>query len=218
MGASEPRIDQYIDKAAPFAQPILTHLRRVVRAAAPEIDETIKWGMPFFSYNNAPLCHMAAFKAHCAFGFWRGTLLEAGDAKAREAMGSFGRIERLSDLPSAAKLTAMIRAAMKLQDEGVKAPNKHVKKAAPRMPAYFASALRDNARARAAFDAFSPSHRREYVEWLVEAKTEATREKRLATAIDWIAAGKTRNWKYMPKVATATSAKRKSARPRAAAP
>jgi uncharacterized protein YdeI (YjbR/CyaY-like superfamily) len=215
MSTTDRRIDRYIDKAAPFARPILAHLRRIVRAASPEIDETIKWGAPFFTYKGGPLCYMAAFKAHCSFGFWRGTLLEAGDTKAREAMGSFGRITRASDLPSAARLTSMIRAAMKLKEAGVKAPNKHAKKSTLRMPAYFAAGLRDNARARAAFEAFSPSQRREYVEWLAEAKTDATREKRLATAIDWIGAGKPRNWKYMPKAAAA--AKRKSARTRAAA-
>jgi uncharacterized protein YdeI (YjbR/CyaY-like superfamily) len=197
MGVRDDRIDAYIAKAAPFARPILKHLRRIVRAASPEIDETIKWGMPFFTYRKAPLCHMAAFTAHCSFGFWRGSLLGADAAKAREAMGSFGRVTRLSDLPSARKLTAMIRAAMKLKDAGVKVPNKHPPKAAPRMPAYFAAALRSNARARAAFDAFTPGRRREYVEWLAEAKNESTRAKRLASALEWIEAGKPRNWKYM---------------------
>ena len=203
MGTIDDRIDRYIGRAAPFSRPILTRLRKVVRATSPDIDETIKWGAPFFTYKRAPLCFMAAFTAHCTFGFWRGSLLAAGDTKAREAMGSFGRITKLSDLPSATKLTALIRAAMKLKDDGVKAPNKHPRKPAPRMPAYFAAGLRGNARARAAFDAFTPSRRREYIEWLAEAKTEATRTRRLTSAIEWIAAGKPRNWQYMAKQAGA---------------
>jgi uncharacterized protein YdeI (YjbR/CyaY-like superfamily) len=199
MGTTDDRIDAYIERAAPFSRPILKHLRRVVRATSPEIDETLKWRSPFFMYKGSPLCFMASFTRHCTFGFWKGTLLASNEGKAREAMGSFGRITKLSDLPSAAKLTALIRAAMKLKDDGVKAPNKHPSKAPARMPAYFASSLRDNARARAEFDAFTPGKRREYVEWLVEAKTDATRNKRLATAMEWIADGKPLNWKYMPK-------------------
>jgi uncharacterized protein YdeI (YjbR/CyaY-like superfamily) len=201
MGTRDDRIDAYIERAAPFSQPILKHLRRIVRATSPEIDETLKWRSPFFTYKGAPLCFMASFTRHCTFGFWKGSLLAENDTKAREAMGSFGRITKLSDLPSPAKLKAMIRAAMKLKDAGVKAPNKHPRKAPARMPAWFAASLRSNAKARAAFDAFTPGRRREYVEWLAEAKTEATRSKRLATAMEWIADGKPLNWKYMAKTA-----------------
>ena len=202
MGTWDPRFDAYIDKAAPFARPILSHLREVVHAACPEVVEEIKWSSPHFTYRSKPLAHMAAFKQHCGFGFWKGSLVvEPGDEKAAEAAGQFGRITSLGDLPPDEVLAGYVHQAMKLTDSGEKAParpNKHPK---PELvvPDDMAAALAQNPAAQAVFDDFSPSHRREYVEWITDAKSEATREKRLEQAVEWIAEGKTRHWRYARK-------------------
>lgn len=199
MPTLDPRIDDYIANSAAFAQPILRHLRQVVHEACPDVEETIKWSMPFFMYQGM-LCNMAAFKAHCTFGFWKGELLVAQeDDKGREAMGQFGRIASLEDLPSAKTLAGYVKKAMALNAEGVKAPAR-AKPKAPRelvVPDYFVAALEGKPGASEHFEAFSPSARREYVDWLQDAKTEATRLRRLEQAVEWIAGGKQRNWKYM---------------------
>lgn len=200
MPVLDPRIDTYIANAAPFAQPILQHLRATVHAACPDVEETIKWSMPFFLYHGM-LCNMAAFKAHCAFGFWKGELLlEQADNKGREAMGQFGRITAVADLPPAAALTRYISQAMALNADGaqvkVKAPPKPKVVRALTVPDDLAAALADHPDAGARFSAFTPGAQREYIAWLEEAKTEATRLRRLAQAVEWIAEGKTRNWKY----------------------
>src|SRR5262245_51948079 len=175
MGTRDARIDAYIAKAAGFARPILTHIREVVHAACPEVEETMKWSFPHFLYKGM-LCSMAAFKEHCAFGFWKGELIvERGGGAAEKAMGQFGRITQLSDLPSEKVLIGYIQEAMRLNEAGVKAPARSKPKA-PRelvVPDDLAGALRGNAKARATFENFSPSHKREYVEWITEAKTEA---------------------------------------------
>jgi uncharacterized protein YdeI (YjbR/CyaY-like superfamily) len=198
MGARDPRVDAYIAKSPDFAKPILTHLRAVVHAACPEVEEAIKWGMPFFMYNGAMLCNMAAFKQHCAFGFWRGTRVVADGAQ-DGAMGQFGRITALTDLPSKKVLTGYIERAMALHDDG--GPSRPRAKPRARkavaIPEELRTALRKSPAARAAFERFSPSQKREYAEWIAEAKREETRERRLETAIAWIAEGKPRNWKYM---------------------
>lgn len=195
MGNRDPRVDAYIEKSAEFAGPILTLLREVVHSACPEVLETIKWSMPHFDYRG-PLCGMAAFKQHCAFGFWKGSLVveDASD----EAMGQLGRIESLRDLPPKKTLTAWVKKAMKLNEEGVKVPRApKPKKTETKVPDDLRKALAKNASARAAFKCFSPSHRREYVEWIEEAKRAETRARRLATAIEWMTEGKSRNWKYV---------------------
>lgn len=198
MGSRSKAIDAYIAKSRDFAKPILTHLREIVHEACPNVVETTKWGAPHFEYQGL-LCGMAAFKEHCAFGFWKGSLVvgpEAGDAM---SAGQFGKITKLADLPSKTVLKRYVKKAMQLNEEGVKAPPRRkptVKKAEIPVPAYFQAALRKNAKARAAFDAFSPSHRREYLEWITEAKTEATRDRRMETALEWLSEGKSRNWKY----------------------
>ncbi|MGQ0553054.1 MAG: YdeI/OmpD-associated family protein [Planctomycetota bacterium] len=199
MPTRDPRIDAYIAKAAPFAQPILKHLRKSVHAACPAVVEEIKWGMPAFAYKG-PFCGMAAFKQHAVFGFWKHALLVKDDAKARQAMGSFGCLRTLADLPSPTALKAYIRAAKRLNDEGIKAPRNKLstKKKVPMHPA-LKEALAKNRKARATFDAFPPSRKREYLEWIAEAKGEDTRARRLAQAIEWLAAGKPRNWKYMQR-------------------
>jgi hypothetical protein len=189
-------VDAYIADAAPFARPILAHLRHVVHAACPAAVEEIKWGMPFFVYRGK-LCHMAAFKAHCAFGFWRGKEI-AGlpDAGGEPAMGSLGRILSLDDLPSKRALTSFIKAAMKLNESDVKPLRATGKRAALATPDDLAAALSSHVDAARHFAAFSASAKHDYVEWILEAKREATRASRIATAIEWIAEGKQRHWKY----------------------
>ena len=196
MAARDPRIDAYIERAAPFAQPILAQLRSVVHAGCPDVEETIKWGMPHFMHGGRLFAGMAAFKAHCTFGFWHGRQA-ADQGKDNEAMGQFGRIARLADLPGKRELTRIVREAVVLADSGVKPPRapKRVARAALAMPDDLRKALARNAAARRAFDGFSPSHQREYIEWLVEAKREDTRTRRLAQALAWLAEGKTRHWK-----------------------
>jgi uncharacterized protein YdeI (YjbR/CyaY-like superfamily) len=198
MGARDKRVDAYIAKSADFARPILEHLRGVVHDACPDVEETMKWSFPHFMYEGM-LCSMAAFKEHCVFNFWKGSLIvDQEGEKAREAMGQFGRITKLSDLPPRKTLAGYIKKAMALNESGAKAASRAKRpkrEIAP--PADFMSALRKNKRALAAFEGFSPSHRREYLEWITEAKREETRRQRTEQAIAWMAEGKPRNWKYM---------------------
>lgn len=197
MGTRDPRIDAYIAKSADFAKPILTWLRATVHTACPAVEETMKWSSPHFMYEGM-LCGMAAFKSHCAFGFWKASLILENERN-KEAMGHFGRITSLDDLPPRKVLIGYIKKAMELNEKGIKAPTrtKRAPKPEAAVPKDMAGALAKNKKARAAFDNFSKSHRREYVEWITEAKTEATRERRLETAIGWMAEGKSRNWKYI---------------------
>lgn len=196
----DPRIDAYIAKSADFAKPILTYLREIVHRACPRVEETMKWSAPHFMYEGM-LCGMASFKSHCAFGFWKGGLVLDAKGKTREAMGHFGRITSLEDLPSKKVLSGYIRKAMALNEKGIPSPTrtKRAPKPEAAVPKDLAAALDKNQKAGATFDDFSPSHRREYVEWITEAKTEATRQRRLETAIGWMAEGKSRNWKYIPR-------------------
>lgn len=197
MGERSRLVDAYIAKSQPFARPILEHLREVVHAACPEAVEEMKWSMPHFTYHGM-LAGMAAFKAHCTFGFWKAKLIMEQDAMSREAMGHFGCIRTLDDLPSKRTLAGYVRKAMKLNEEGVKVPRKPRPRAAKpvTVPEDLASALRRSRKARDAFESFSPSHRREYIEWITEAKRAETRERRLATTIEWLEEGKPRHWKY----------------------
>src|SRR5262245_53870158 len=201
MGKKDPRADAFIAKSAEFARPILCKLRKLVHAGCPEVEETIKWGMPHFMHNGM-LCMMAAFKGHCTFGFWKGKLMNSlkSDAKADQAMGQYGRITSLNDLPADKVILAQIKEAARLNAAGVKAPRAKTKEKKPlRLPSYFLAALKGNPKAMEAFNAFSPSHKREYIEWITEAKTDATREKRLAITLQWLSEGKSRNWKYERK-------------------
>ncbi len=196
MPKKDPRVDAYIDKSRDFAKPILKHLRKLVHEACPDVTETLKWSMPSFEYKGI-LCGFAAFKEHCTFGFWKQSLMEEGNFPAKTAMGSFGRITSLKDLPSDATMKKLIRQAAKLNDDGIK-----VKRPAPApkkdlvVPAVLTSALKKNRAARETFEAFPYSCKKEYVEWITEAKTDATRDKRLATTLEWLTEGKKRNWKY----------------------
>jgi uncharacterized protein YdeI (YjbR/CyaY-like superfamily) len=195
MGKKDPRVDAYIEKAAPFARPILKRLRKYVHENCPECAETLKWSMPYFEYKGRMLCGMSAFKAHCAFGFWH-PLMRPSD-KSPEGMGQFGRIASVADLPSEGEFAQLVQRAMKLADEGVKAPPRPKKERAPIVvPPELGAALAKNKRAHAAFQGFSYSHRKEYVEWIAEAKREETRKARIAQAVEWMAEGKSRHWKY----------------------
>ena len=193
----DPRIDAYIERAAPFARPILAHARALVHQACPQVEETIKWGMPTFVHAGGILCGMAAFKQHASFGFWKHALV-VGEGEPRDGMGSYGKMLSLDDFPAKKIVLAHIRKAMKLNEDGVKAParRKSAPKPPPEAPADLVAALNKNKAAQAAYDAFPPGCKREYVEWIVEAKREETRAKRLAQAVEWMAEGKRRNWKY----------------------
>ncbi len=194
--ARNPKVDAYIAKQADFARPILNRFRELVHETCPAVEEAIKWGMPSFEYKGL-LCGMAAFKAHATFGFWKHDLVVGADPKSREAMGSFGRLTSLDQLPSKRRFAAWMKVAMRLNDEGVKTPREKstTKKAIP-MHASFKSALAKSKKAKATFEAFPPSCQREYLEWIDEAKREETRDKRIATAIEWLSEGKRRHWKY----------------------
>ena len=203
MGKKDPRVDAYVAKAQPFAQPILKHLRKTVHTACPDVQETMKWSFPHFDYKGI-FCAMAGFKAHCTFGFWKGALLKDSvkgmPSGGEKAMGQFGRITALSDLPSEKTLVKIVQAAAKLNDEKISVPRRTPKAKPPiKVPPYFTAALKKNKKALAAFDGFPPSHKREYLEWIIEAKTEETRERRMMQALEWIAEGKGRNWKYEKK-------------------
>jgi len=225
MGSRDPRVDAYIAKSAGFARPILTHLRELVHATVPEVTEEVKWGMPAFSYKGM-MVGFAAFKEHAALNFWKHKLI-FGEERPDDAMGSFGRITTLADLPADEVLAGYLREAKRLNDEGVRAPPRekpaeerkepavpddlvaaletspaameHFEKFSPREPAVpddLLAALETNPAAMEHFEKFSPSKRKDYVEWITEAKSGATRKKRLDTAVEWIAEGKGRNWKY----------------------
>lgn len=206
MATKDPRIDEYIAKAQPFAKPILKKLRALVHQACPDVTETIKWGMPSFDYKGTYFS-FAAFKEHCAGGFWKAKLLNdpnnyLGDRKNQggEAMGNMGRITSVKDLPPDEILLDFLFQAKKLNEEGVKVakPKATPKKELP-VPQELVFELSKNKKARDTFENFAPSHRREYILWIAEAKTEATRNKRIETTVEWCSEGKSRNWKYERK-------------------
>lgn len=198
------QVDQYIEKSAAFAQPILHHLRKLVHKACPDVEEKIKWGFPSFDYKG-PFCNMASFKQHAAFGFWKTSLLkdEMGilSEKKNEAMGCLGRITDIKELPPDKLIIDFIKQAKKLNDEGIKLPprEKPDQKKELVIPDYLKKLLAKNKKANTAFEGFSPSQKKEYVDWFEEAKTDETRNKRLTQGLEWISEGKTRNWKYMKK-------------------
>lgn len=200
MPHRDPRIDAKIAASPEFARPILRRLRALAHKGCPEAEETLKWGMPHFTYRGAILFGMGSFKAHVAMGFWLGGMI-VGDKASEEAMGQFGRIASTRDLPPDKVILGFIKKAMALIEQGVKNPTRSAEarakpKPPPKVPAFLAAAFRGDARAAEGYKGLSPGKRREYVEWLTEAKTDATREKRLAQALEWMAEGKGRNWKY----------------------
>ena len=202
----DSRIDAYIAKSRPFAQPILIHLRELVHKACPTVVETMKWSRPFFEYKGVILGNMSAFNEHCSFGFWGeeiAAVLREANLLQPDAMGSLGRLTRVENLPAHKQMLSLLRQAAAFIDSGqytspIAARNKVVKapKASVEEPPEFTKALKTNKKASAAYAAFSPSCKREYVEWIADAKRAETRDKRIATAIDWIGEGKQRNWKY----------------------
>ena len=202
MAKLDPRIDAYIDNSAEFARPILRQLREVVHRACPEVEEDLKWSRPHFGYRGI-MCGMSAFRAHCTFGFWNDRV-GGDDPAARETLERLGRITSAKELPPKKVLAGLVKHAMELNDAGLKPQWMEKRKAQkPRpqlaVPDDLAAALRmrKNAKARATFEDFSPSHRREYIGWITEAKRDETRAKRVAQTLEWLAAGKPRNWKYV---------------------
>jgi uncharacterized protein YdeI (YjbR/CyaY-like superfamily) len=204
MGKKDKKVDAYIAKSAPFAGPILSRLRELVHKACPEAEESIKWGFPHFSYKGM-LCSMAAFKNHCSFGFWKGALMKdphkVMSIVGKTSMGSFDRIEDMKDLPSDKILMEYLKQAIRLNEDDVKLPAR-TKASEPKallIPDYFMKALKNSKKALATFEAFSNSNKKEYLEWVTGAKTEETRARRVETAIELMAEGKVRNWKYLKK-------------------
>ncbi|MCR2834033.1 YdeI/OmpD-associated family protein [Parerythrobacter lacustris] len=188
----DKRVDDYIAKAGAFARPILIELRARIHRALPDAEEGIKWGMPHFMVRGKNVAGIAAFKAHCA-------LVIHGEGQQGDALGGYGRIASIDDMPPESELVAAIKNAVeRVETHGSATTGRD--KPAPKpeipMPDDFAAVLADNPQAKAAFDGMAPSHRREYLEWITGAKRAATREKRMATAIEWLAEGKKRNWKY----------------------
>lgn len=196
MGKTDPRVDAYIDKSNDFAKPILKHLRKLVHEACPEVTETLKWSMPSFEYKGI-VCGFAAFKQHATFGFWKHSLLGLDKRFENTAMGSFGRLTSLKDLPSDATIKKLIKEAVRLNELGIK-PEKKAPKEKKELvvPDVLLEALARNDKAAETFNNFPFSCKKEYSEWIAEAKTDATRDKRLATTIEWLSEGKRRNWKY----------------------
>jgi uncharacterized protein YdeI (YjbR/CyaY-like superfamily) len=192
---TDPRIDAYIAARADFARAILEHLRGMIHEACPEAEETLKWSMPSFMYRGKILAGMAAFKAHATFGYWNDAMLSQNE-KNRSAMGQFGRLTSLDDLPPRATLIDLTRQSMALIESGAKPPRATAKKPSFTVPEDLRTAIDGNHAAKATFDAFPPSCQREYVEWITEAKREDTRTKRIAQAVEWMAEGKRRHWKY----------------------
>ncbi len=206
ISSFEPKVDLYISKAQPFAQPILEHLRELVHKAVPGVQETIKWSRPFFEYKGVILANVSAFKEHCSFGFWGeeiGAVLREANVVQDGGMGSLGRITTLKDLPSDKQMLAFLKQAKAFIDSGaytspIAARHKVVKAPKPTLPVppEFTAALKSNPKASQTFQHFAPSCQREYLEWFADAKQPATREKRIAQAIEWLSEGKQRHWKY----------------------
>ena len=195
MPPLDPRVDAYIAKSADFARPLLEFWRGVVHEAVPEVEETIKWGMPHFTHHGI-LAHMGAFKAHCAFMIQHGDkVIEPADVRPDEAMGSFGKVAQRKDLPARKVLIGYLRKAARLNEHGVKRSPRMDSKPVV-VPGALQAALDANESAKTHFQAMPPSHRREYAEWIAEAKTQATVDRRVAQAVEWLAEGKSRNWRY----------------------
>jgi len=196
MPTIDPRIDAYIEKAGDFAKPVLRHVRALVHETCPDVKETLKWSMPSFEYKGI-LCGFASFKEHCTFGFWKQSLMETDEfSKTRTAMGSFGRLTSLKDLPSDTVMKKLIKQAMKLNDDGVKVVKPKHEKNELVVPQVLFEALAKNEKGAETFDNFPPGCKREYAEWIADAKSDATRDKRVASTIEWLSEGKRRNWKY----------------------
>lgn len=200
MGKKDKRVDAYIAKAQPFAKPVLKLLRSLLHKACPDVEEKMKWSFPHFDYMGSMMCSMASFKHHAAFTFWKASIMKDPDKilNSGEAMGHLGKITSIKDLPPDNVLIKYIKEAARLNENNIKLP---ARKAKPKkelvIPDYFIKAVSKNKKALKIFENFGYSHKREYIEWITEAKTEETRNKRIKQAIEWMAEGKERNWKYM---------------------
>ena len=200
MAKKDKAIDLYIAGSADFAKPILIHIRELVHAACPDVEEKMKWSFPHFDYKGEMMCSMASFKQHAVFGFWKATLMNdpilVEKAQSEVSMGHLGKLTSLKDLPSDKKLIRYIKEAMKLNEEGRKLVKKPISKSTYIVPDYIVAILKKNRKAFAVFEAFSPSHKKEYAQWIDEAKTEATKEKRIAKTIEMLLENKTKHWNY----------------------
>lgn len=205
MPTTSPRVDAYIAAAAPFAQPILEHLRSIIHQAAPDVEEAIKWSMPFFVYRGIIIGNMAAFKQHASFGLWGGSMMAEHLAEAgitlEKGMGTFGRLTSIADLPTRPKLLKLVKSAAKLIDEGTRTTSvpprpRLARRPDPEVPEALAAALATSKAAAQHFAAMAPSCRREYCDWITSAKRDETRTRRLSTAVEWLAEGKKRNWQH----------------------
>ena len=196
-----PKVDDFISKQADFAKPILEHFRQIVHENCPDVEEKMKWSMPFFDYKGEMMCHMAAFKHHCAFGFWKAKLMKDAilleNAQGEHSMGHLGKITSLADLPTDSILAGYIKEAMVLNDLGLKiAKPKSERDKEIEVPSDFLEKIEENEEAMLFFEKASYSFKKEYIMWVNESKTDATRQKRMQQAVEWIAEGKGRNWKY----------------------
>ncbi|HEY6827508.1 MAG TPA: YdeI/OmpD-associated family protein [Gemmatimonadaceae bacterium] len=197
MGKRDKRVDAYIAKAPEFAKPILSYIREAAHEGCPDVEEDLKWQNPAFTYKGL-LAGMAAFKEHCVFGFWKGELVTGEKTPdGEQSLAMYRKVSSLDDLPPKKKLAAWFRKARELNDAGVKAPRVTKPKKPLAEPDYFLAAIRKNRKALATYENFSPSHKREYIEWITDAKGEETRARRVKQAVEWMAEGKARNWKYM---------------------
>lgn len=190
MAKLEPRIDDHIAKAGAFARPILEHFRALVHKTIPECEEAIKWGMPHFTLGGRNLAGMAAFKKHVSIFFHHDE--QPGGT------GKFRQIAAMEDLAEDSLIEERLRAAVERLSSAAAQPRTKAAaapKPVPDMPSAFSQAL-IAAAAMDRFDMMAPGYRREYIEWVADAKTDATRDKRIAQAVEWIGEGKHRNWKY----------------------
>jgi uncharacterized protein YdeI (YjbR/CyaY-like superfamily) len=200
MKHTDQRVDTYIESAQPFARPILIHIRKLMHTGCPDLTETVKWGMPHFEYKGV-IGSMAAFKEHAVFGFWKEDLIPGMKQyiKEKEAMGSWGRITSIDGIPPDDEIIEFVRAAVKLNEEGIKSPKRQPKPVVVEMPDDFMKAIRVNKKALETYENFSPSHKKEYILWITDAKTDETRKSRMETAVQWMSEGKVRMWKYQKK-------------------
>lgn len=205
----DKRIDAYIARSADFAKPVLEHIRKLVHQASPDMEETIKWGMPHFDHEGKSVVSMAAFKQHAVFGFWKAELIkdpknymQARKAQGGDAMGHGGKLTSVKDLPPDKVFIDFVKQAIRLNQEGVKLPPREKKSVDPKnttAPDDFAKALKKNKKAWQVWEEWTPGKKKEYVDWIKEAKTDITRNKRIETSVEWISEGKIRNWKYVNK-------------------
>jgi len=200
MKHTNPLVDEYISNAQPFARPILKHIRELMHKGCPELTETMKWGMPHFEYHGV-IGSMAGFKEHAVFGFWKQDLIPGMKQyiKEKEAMGSWGRITSLEGIPPDKDIIEFVRVAAELNEKGIKSPKRAPKPVVVNMPEDFMSSIRANKKAFETYDNFSPSNKRDYADWINDAKSDETRQQRIETAIEWMKEGKPRMWKYMKK-------------------